>query len=181
MTSRSRGRGSLIALFLVAVIAGHIATVLGAPYVLAGAVIWKVSQGGAASNRFTFMPRTTEASRGVVRPSPDLAYAICPFDLSRGPIHVRAAPWGDYMSISVFQANGDNVYAVNDREAPRGVDFILATGEQAASVQGRPGMPVVMSPSARGLILDRRLAPTAQAFALADRARRADSCSAVGS
>lgn len=161
-----------IASFLAAIAISHAAVVVGAPYLIMGVAIKKVSRGGTEVNHFVFGPRTTEASRQIVRPSPDLAYATCAFDLSHGPVHVSAKPWDDYMSISVFQANGDNIYAVNDRQAPQGVDFILARRGQATPA----GKLVVISPTDRGIILDRRLTPTQQRFALADEVRRSDQC-----
>jgi uncharacterized membrane protein len=79
------------------------------------------------------------------------------------------------MSISVFQANSDNIFVLNDRQAPNGVDFVLAKTGQATP----PGARVVISPSDKGIILDRRLAPDAETFAKADAARRGDVCRIV--
>jgi uncharacterized membrane protein len=160
---------------LVAFLA-HFAVIFAAPYVLMGGAMKKLSGGGRAVNQFVFSPRTTEASRAVVRPSPDLAYGACVYDLSKGPLRVHAAPWSDYMSISVFQANSDNIFVQNDRQAPTGIDFVLARKDQATP----PGARVVISPSAKGIILDRRLAPSQDAFAKADVARHGDVCETVG-
>lgn len=146
--------------------------ILATPYVLMAVAINRLSDNGARTNRFIFAPRTTSASRAIVRPSPDLAYAACVFDVSRGPIRVRAAPWAGYMSISVFAANSDNLFAVNAREAPEGVDFILARRGQATP----PGAKVVLVPSARGIIVDRRLAPDDASFVRANAARHGDIC-----
>jgi len=160
---------------LVSAAIGYAAVFVATPYVLMGAAMKKLSGNGRAVNQFVFGPRTTEASRNIVRPSPDLAYASCVYDLSKGPLKVHAAPWGDYMSISVFQANSDNIFVLNDRQAPNGVDFVLAKKGQPTP----PGARVVISPSDRGIILDRRLAPTAEAFAKADAARRGDVCAVI--
>jgi uncharacterized membrane protein len=161
---------------LVGLIA-HFAVIFAAPYVLMGGAMKKLSGNGRAVNQFVFGPRTTEASRAVVRPSPDLAYASCVYDLAKGPLHVHAAPWSDYMSISVFQANSDNIFVQNDRQAPMGIDFVLARKDQATP----PGARVVISPSVKGVILDRRLAPSQEAFAKADAARHADVCETISS
>jgi len=159
---------------MVALIAGA-TLVLAAPYVIMGGAMKKVSDGGRAVNQFVFGPRTSETPRNIVRPSPDLAYASCVYDLSKGPLRVHAAPWSNYMSVSVFQANSDNIFVQNDRQAPTGIDFVLARKGQATPA----GAHVVISPSARGIILDRRLAPTAEAFARADAARHGDVCETV--
>jgi uncharacterized membrane protein len=160
---------------LVCALIGYAGVFVATPYVLMGAAMKKISGNGRAVNQFVFGPRTTEASRTIVRPSPDLAYASCVYDLSKGPLLVHATPWSHYMSISVFQANSDNIFVLNDRQAPNGVDFVLAKTGQATP----PGARVVISPSDKGIILDRRLAPDAETFAKADAARRGDVCRIV--
>ena len=155
----------------------HFAVIFAAPYVLMGGAMKKLSGGGRAVNQFVFSPRTSEASRAVVRPSPDLAYGACVYNLSKGPLRVHGAPsGGDYMSISVFQANSDNVFTLNDRQAPTGIDFVLAKKDQVTP----PNVRVVISPSTKGIVLDRRLAPTQDAFAKADVARHGDVCETIG-
>lgn len=147
-----------------------------APSLIMSAAMKRVT-GQTQANGWSFAPRTTEASRQIVRPSPDLAYATCRFDLRGGPIEVKAAasPAGDYFSISFYAANTDNFAAFNDRNSPSGVDVVLALPGQATP----PGRKVVISPSAQGLVLDRRLAPDEARFARIDEVRRANSCAPV--
>jgi uncharacterized membrane protein len=159
----------------VCALIGYVGIFVCTPYLLMGVAMRKMSGPGRAVNQFMFPPRTTEASRAVVRPSPDLAYASCVYDLSKGPLRVHAPPWSDYMSISVFQADSDNIFALNDRQAPTGIDFVLARKGQATPAGAR----VVISPSVKGIVLDRRLAPTADAFAQADAARKGDICETI--
>jgi len=164
----------LAILFAAAAAVGHVGLVLAVPHVLMGVAMKRLSENGQQVNRFVFGPRTTQHSRGVVRPSPDLAYSSCAYDLSNGPLLVEAAPSPDagYGSISVFAANTDNIAVFDSGQNPNGIRFVLARqGQQAPA-----GEKVVISPSNRGLILDRRLAPNAELFAKADQARRADKC-----
>ena len=152
----------------------HLATILAAPNLLMGAAMKNLSRNGERLNAWGHAPRTTETSRRVVRPSPDLAYSACVYDLGKGPVRVTAAAWDDYMSVSVFAANSDNIFAINDRQAPRGIQLILVRkGEARPSV---PGAIIVESPSTRGIVLQRRLAPTAERFAKAEAARAHDVC-----
>ena len=164
----------LFGLFIGAAVIGHVGLVLAVPNALMGVAMDRISQGGAVINRFQFGDRTTEKSRGVVRPSPDLAYSTCVYDLSEGPLLVTAAPspGQGYVSLSVFAANTDNIAALDSSQYPQGIRFVLAMKGQASPA----GERVIESPSARGIILDRRLAPTAEKFAEVDQARRADSC-----
>ena len=164
-----------LATVLVFALIGYFAVVLATPNLLMAGAMKKISANGRGVNQFVFGPRVTEASRQVVRPSPDLLYSTCVYDLSKGPLRVHEAPWTNYVSLSVFQANSDNIFVMNDRQSPGGIDIVLAKKGQATP----PGARVVISPSDKGIILDRRLAPTEDAFQKADQARRADVCETI--
>lgn len=161
-------------LFVVAAALGHGALVLAVPGTIMGKVMDRGSQGGTKVNQFQFGPRTTQESRGVVRPSPDLAYSTCVYDLSDGPVMVRAAPTpgGGYVSLSVFAANSDNIAVFDSSQYPQGISFVLAREGQDVPKD----IAVVRSPSDRGIVLDRRLAANDALFAVADQARRNDAC-----
>ena len=163
--------------FAAAVGAGHLGAIVAAPRVIMQVALTKMSQDGKLVNAFQFGPRTTEKSRGVVRPSPDLAYASCVYDLSQGPVLVSAAPspGQGYVSLSVFDARTDNIAVFDTAQYPGGIRFILA-------MDGQPvpqGEQVVRAKFAKGVILDRRLAPTAELFAVVDQARRSNICAPV--
>lgn len=167
----------LVGLFVGAAVIGHVVLVLAVPRVLMAAAMERLSAGGTVINRFQFAPRTTEQSRRVVRPAPDLAYASCVYDLSQGPLLVTAAPSPaqGYVSLSVFAANTDNIAAFDTAANPQGIRFVLV--HQGNKGDAAPaGERVVVSPSLKGIILDRRLAPTAEKFAEVDQARRANGC-----
>lgn len=160
-------------LALAVAVVAHPATVFVAPYVLMSAAMERIGRGGERINQWSHPPRTSEKSRNVVRPSPDLAYSACVYDLSGGPVHVTASAWDDYMSVSVFEHNSDNIFVINDQQAPQGVDLVLV----------RKGQPhpagaamVVESPSMRGIVLQRRVAPTQERWNAANAARRHDIC-----
>lgn len=167
----------LALLFVTGAAIGHVGLVLAAPHVIMGAAIKRASHDGELINQFQFGPRTTKDSRWVVRPSPDLAYSTCVYDLSGGPLLITAAPSPNhgYLSISVFAANTDNIAVFDSSQQPQGIRFVLAQEGQKVPA----GERVVYSPSAKGIVLDRRLAPNAELFAAADQARRADSCGRI--
>ena len=172
-------RAKLILTFIVAAVAGHIGLVLFVPHFLMNIAMERASQDGKLINQFAFGSRTTQNSRNVVRPSPDLAYATCAYDLSNGPLLIEAAPSPNqgYVSISVFAANTDNIAVFDTRQSPEGLRCVLAREGQATPA----GTKVVISPSVRGIVLDRRLAPNAELFAAADQARRGDKCQQLAS
>ena len=168
----NRSLAVLITTVLTAVIF-HFATVFVAPYVVMNAAMKRLSRDGTAINTWLHAPRVSERSRTVVRPSPDLAYSACVYDLKDGPVRVRVATWDDYMSVSMFQSNTDNFFTINDRHASEGVDLVLI--ERGHKPPEEAAM-VVESPSRRGIILQRRLAPTQQRFEAAASIRANDVC-----
>jgi len=161
-------------LFAAAAVAGHVGLVMATPHLLMSVAMKRISQDGKLVNQFYFGPRTTQESRGIVRPSPDLAYSSCAFDLSEGPLLVTAPPSPDngYVSLSVFDARTDNIAVFDSSQFPQGIRFVLAREGQAVA----GGDPVVRTSHDTGVILDRRLAPTAEWFAAVDKARRMNSC-----
>ena len=78
--------------FVAAVAIGHIATVVAAPRAIMHLAMRRLSEQGHMINAFRYSARVDSHARWVVRPSPDLAYASCVYDLSHGAIMVTAAP-----------------------------------------------------------------------------------------
>lgn len=162
-------RLALLATVLAVAVATHLAVVLAVPRVLTTIAANRISQNGALNNRWIYPPRATEASREIVRPSPDLAYAACVFDLRDGPVRITVTPGAAYTSLSLYAPNTDAT-VINARVP---VDLVIA----------RPGQVVPDGPwdvhrtSDRwGIALQRRLASTDAAFGDADRLRRQDRC-----
>lgn len=103
-------------------------------------------------------PPTTSDSRTIVRPSPDLLYAACVYDLSAGPLLVRAPHAPTYLSLSAFAENTDNYFAANDRgpDGTEGLSLLLVPpGDSSPAPAGAAGATRVESPSLRGIVLAR--------------------------
>lgn len=105
-------------------------------------------------------PMTDHRQRRIVMPSPDLAYAVCVWDLSQRPLRVRAHPVQarHYWSLALYDSHSDNFHVLNDRQAHgHPVDWLLvgpvtpAPGDEAAGAQ------VIRTPSDKGLLLMRVL------------------------
>jgi uncharacterized membrane protein len=154
---------------LVVAMAVHLASVWVLPHVVMSRAIALMG----APNTIHHGTRADASSHGVVRPSPDLLYSTCPFDLSRGPLRVRApVPAGTYWSVSLFDAETNNFYVLNDRQAHGAVDFILVGPHQDKQPRGH----VVRAPTERGLVLFRTLIDDETDFAALDAARRQATC-----
>jgi len=153
----------------------------GYPYIVMNAAMDRLSANGERQNVWTHAPRMTETARLIVRPSPDLAYSSCVYDLSDGPVQISVQPWGDYMSLSLFGANTDNYFTLNDRRMPQsGAVVIVRTADQSLTeTQQAAAFEVVESPSQRGIALVRRLAPSAERFAEAEAARERETCGSL--
>jgi uncharacterized membrane protein len=158
----AEGRKYVWATLIVGVIV-HLAVVYATPRLLMRAAIERMSEGSGV-NAWRVSDRVTAQSRQIVRPSPDFAYSACVYDLSQGPVVLRAAEWEPYWSLSLYAENTDNFYVIDDREADYGAEITLVRA-------GRPhpddAATVVESPSRRGIALIRRLAPSPETHAAA--------------
>lgn len=158
----------------LAALVAHSAFIYATPRVLMGVAFDRLSAGG--SNSWNVADRVTPLSRAIVRPSPDFAYSACAYDLADGPLRVRVNPWHGYWSLSLYAANSDNYFVIDDREAHSGVEIVLVQRQRDAPDDAAR---VVQSPSRRGVALIRRLAPTADEYNRAREVARGDMCGAL--
>ena len=116
-------------------------------------------------------------SRGVVRPSPDLLYSTCVFDVSKIPLKiVTAAPTDTYWSVAFYADNTDNFYVLNDHQANGHPATIMLIG-QGQSLPPQPqGTIVVSAPSLTGLVLFRTLINDDARLTEIDQQRRLAKC-----
>ena len=135
-------------------------------------------------NQAAFMPAVDASARRVVMPSPDLLYAVCVFDVSAGPVRVRANPGlPSYWSIALYAANSDNFFVLNDRQAGSApVDlWLVSQGPNLKDPVIPPGARLVVSPSTRGFLLMRVLTADYEAEkAVVEPGRRSLQCSRGG-
>jgi uncharacterized membrane protein len=169
-------RWKWIAATLLVAVAVHGASVLLLPRLIMIRTMAGITK-LASINTIQHAPRPTSRSRGVVRPSPDLLYSICVYDLNSadGAVRVYAHDMPDtYWSVSVFDANTDNFYVLNDRQAKTGAaDFLLIAPGKSAEAGG---LPVVGAPTNRGIVLFRTLVNDERHIAEIDAARHYAAC-----
>ncbi len=148
----------------------HAATLHYAPGLIMTRAMDVLEQRGVALHAFTPPQRVTPQTQQVVRSSPDLYYALCRYDLSDPATRVdlRMAAWPAYQSMSFFDARTDNFATLR------------ATGQQVNTRLLPPGSApeagAIVSPTSKGVVLVRRLAPDAARFAAAAEAGKADAC-----
>jgi uncharacterized membrane protein len=160
---------------LVMAIGAYQLTLVQFPRVLMRLAVDRLSKPGI--NMLYAAPLATDKARAIVRPSPDLAYSSCAFDLANGPVLVDVPPMpAPYWSLSVFDARTDVAFVQNN---------IGSRGQPIRIAIARPDQPVpdgrqaVRVDGDRGVALIRILVQDRAAFAAIDAARRQASCRPV--
>lgn len=162
-----------LALLVGSACVAHALTLYLAPALIMDRAMAALASRGVVLHRFTIPQRVTPQTQAVVRSSPDLFYALCLYDLSQPgtQLSLRMAAWPDYQSLSLFDAQTDNFAVL--RGTGRAVAVRLLPPGSAAQ-EG-----AIVSPTAEGVVLIRRLAPDAARFAAAATAGKGDVCRAV--
>ena len=131
---------------------------LGSIYLLPRVVMMRALDRLGAVNTMHVGRRPTAASRAIVRPSPDILYASCPYDLSKGPLRVTAPViHSSYWSVSAFDANTDNYFVENDSQTPANTIelVVIKHGQAWPKLDAAIERVILFSPSEKGLILIR--------------------------
>ena len=108
-------------------------------------------------NSLVVAPVSDEHARTVVRPSPDLLYASCIYNLEDGPLQIEAPIPERYWSMQLYQMNTDNFAGITNRRDERyrvGTVLhvtLIGPDQTPAQYEGT----VIQSPTARGIILFR--------------------------
>jgi uncharacterized membrane protein len=94
--------------------------------------------------------------------APDVRYAICHFDLSNGPVRLKARLADNYWLIGIYTPLGENFYAVASSDLKRrDVDLVIATADQTVEEAGVDApasyedLVVVNSPVVEGIAVIR--------------------------
>jgi hypothetical protein len=159
-----------ILMMLAVTAATHAAALHFAPSFIMSRAMASLAERGVGLHRFTQPARITPQTQQVVRSSPDLYYALCRYDLGDPGTRVALtmAAWPDYQSLSFFDARTDNFATLR------------GSGKTVSVTLLPPGNPpqegAIVSPTAKGVILIRRLAPSAADFAAAAEAGTGDQC-----
>lgn len=142
-------------------------------------IMWRVSAAMATrgSNAIVHAERATATSRVVVKPSPDLLYSQCVYDVSRAPLKVTtAAPTATYWSVALYASNTDNFFVLNDTAAKGQPATIIVMGKGQTVPPQPEGTFIVSAPTTRGVVLFRTLVNDDAREPELDRERRAAKC-----
>jgi len=157
------GLGAFLAFFLIA----HFLVLSALPGRIMSTVRGQMEERGLPTHAWAMSPRVTPETQTVVRPSPDLAYAICLIDLSGGPVELVVPAWPDYGSLSIFDADTNNVYAGSLDARAEGatgtLHVIVGLPDHELYRYGAEAEQVVVD-KPKALALIRRLAPSQAAW-----------------
>jgi uncharacterized membrane protein len=158
---------------LILAVVGYNVMMVEFPRVLMGFATQRISKAGGYNTMFA-SPMATDKARAIVRPSPDLAYSSCPYDVSNGPVLVDVEPVpAPYWSLSVFDGRTDVAFVRNNIEA-NGQPIRIAI-----ALAGQPvpnGMQAVRVNDATGIALIRILVQERAQFPAIDAARKKSNC-----
>ncbi len=167
-----------LALSVILGIASHFAILNYAPSVIMDRAYTMLGERGTAVHAFNLAPRMTPQTQSVVRPSPDLAYSACRFDLSEAPngVRVKMGSYDGYSSLSFFDAQTNNFRTIRGNGEARETRLLPAN---SAGNGAENGADVTRAPSQKGIILIRRLAPSDAEYAKVAEASAGDLCEAI--
>ena len=169
---------SWILFTLVLAAVTHVIVVSQLPTFIMGRVMAAIGNG--APGNITFSDRPDETARRVVRPSPDLLYSVCIYDVSKNPLKITTgAPQGTYWSVSLFADNTDNFFVFNDTQAQGKSATILLIGQGQQIPPQDGSMTVISAPSNKGLVLFRTLINDDARLAEIDAQRREARCDVI--
>jgi uncharacterized membrane protein len=137
-------------------VAFHFASIVIYPRALMWYVEGKVTE-KKGMNVLAHRKRSSPDDRVVVAPCPDLIYSIGVFDVSQAPVRITAPFTGSYLSLSLYAANTDNFFVVNDRQVEGNQLDVVLLGPNAPD-PGITGAQVVRAPTRTGIMLLRYFA-----------------------
>lgn len=150
-------------------------TLVATPHVLMSAAMERIGARGTVNN-FGFGEMSTADNQPIVRPSPDLVYSSCVFDISKGPVLIDVPPVPEtYWSISIFDARTDVAAVRSDRDTggkPARLALLQKGGKVPAGYE-----PVELGYDT-GIALIRMLLSDPKDYAKIDAIRRKATCRA---
>lgn len=148
----------------------HICIILFLPFLAQGDA-WGRLENMSKVNEMTLLPGSDSKQRSIAFMAPDVRYAACRYDLSNGPLQLRAPLPNDLWSIALYSRHGENYYLISGRDVQsRAVNLLVVVDktidnekpeERNLSGTGNDVLReiTVSAPSTTGIILIRAPIP----------------------
>lgn len=174
--------GLYIALGVVLAGLIHVVAVLTLPMLAPRDAHARLAALGPA-NTMIQLPAARPGRQVMPMMAPDVRYAVCRYDLSNGPVRLRAEIADELWLIAFYTPLGENFYTIigADMKQPE-VDLIIATKDQTVAEVGVDApeafdnVVVVSSPVMEGIALIRAPLAGPSRSAEAERALKATYC-----
>ncbi|MBM3544698.1 MAG: DUF1254 domain-containing protein [Alphaproteobacteria bacterium] len=174
--------GLYIALGLVLAGLIHIVAVLTLPLIAPRNAQARITQLGPV-NTMIQIPAPAPGRQVMPMMAPDVRYATCRYDLSNGPVRLRARNADDLWFIAFYTPEGSNFYTVTGSDMKKAeIDMVISTADQTvheAEVDAPEffdNLVVVNSPTTEGIALIRAPLSGPSGAARAERLLGATSC-----
>jgi uncharacterized membrane protein len=135
------------------------------------------------ANTMIEIPAANPGRQAMPMMAPDIRYAFCRFDLSNGPVRLKAVIPDELWLIALYTPEGDNFYSVVGADMKRTqIDIVISTADQTveeASVDAPEAFDdviVVNSPVSEGIALIRAPLAGPGHASFAERALKSTSC-----
>lgn len=137
-----------------------------APTVIMHSALERLTQRyGAVTNMISHSAPVVAHERRVVRPSPDLAYSICVFDLSElEQLSISMPKSKDYLSVALYDHKTNNFFHLNDAQLSTDQATIRLYGPRVTipkDVNQTVDDYALNAPTQRGLVLFRAVVRSA--------------------
>ncbi len=145
-----------LAIFLASAAIGFMLVTWQLPNTIMNTLMARAAAGSQDGR--TAPPLPDDKARAIVLPSPDLAYVLCAYDLSKGPLAVTFNPPASlpYWSVAAYADNSDNFLVINDRDASHAHSVILLSPHRFYILPPLSSRAEA-APSDRGIVLFRGL------------------------
>lgn len=171
---------TVLTLVLAALI--HVAAIVMLPS-LASESAWRRLVRLGPPNKIIQLPAATPKHEVLPLMAPDIRYAFCRFDLSKGPIRIHTPVLNDLWLIALYTPDGQNFFTVSGADTHRpNLALIIATKDQNVPEAGVDApdnanrVAVVRSPVTTGIALIRAPLPGPSLAARARAALKQSTC-----
>jgi uncharacterized membrane protein len=160
---------------------GFLAILLSLPGLIMDRALSKLTPMHSEINSQIHFPLVTEHARSVVRPSPDIIYSGCRFDLTQAAVRITLPPLDldHYASISFFDDRTNHFHSVSNHDLGGDMGVINLVRKIDSSNHSPTGHHIE-APSDQGLVLFRRILTGKVTPERADTHRRGFDCSVSG-
>ena len=154
------GRWHVLASALVLAAIVHICTTLMLPYLYRSDAYARLAR-NLPIDTFVILPQAQPKAQVLPFQTPDMRYAICNFDVGKGPVSIHAVLPEAGWTLSLYTPTGESFYALPGTDRRTTLNLVvlppgdLFLGSMTEARNHDPDLAQITSPSLRGLAVIR--------------------------